>query len=113
MSDNRTTKSSANNDDRLSKILKDELPGASSDEWFFRKVMNRLPDRKPRPRTSVAERIFYLLGVIVLFSGWGYNLIHTLHHGLTPTSLIIAAIVPVVALFCLCIIFMPALRRTI
>ncbi|MEF9924633.1 MAG: hypothetical protein RR854_08695 [Muribaculaceae bacterium] len=35
-----------NNDTYLKEYLKKELPQAGKDEWFTRKVMNRLPDKK-------------------------------------------------------------------
>ena len=34
-------------DNELRRMLQQELPEAGSDEWFTRKVMNRLPEKQP------------------------------------------------------------------
>lgn len=51
--------------DRLSSLLKEELPGARRDEWFTRKVLNRLP-----PRANPGRRLEQWV-IALIFVGLG------------------------------------------
>ncbi len=56
-------------DNELRRMLQQELPEAGSDEWFTRKVMNRLPEKQPSS-VSWIERLGFLMAGIVLIVLW-------------------------------------------
>lgn len=56
-------------DQEMRRRFKDELPVAGGDEWFTRKVMNRLPDKRPSS-VSWIERLGFLIAGIVLAVLW-------------------------------------------
>lgn len=97
----------------LKETLQAKLPQAPTDEWFTRKVMNRLPEKKPTSPVSVPEKICYGLGVILLLAAWIYSIIFTRTNGITSTTLAMAAILPMVTFFCIGIFVIPAIRRAV
>ena len=97
----------------IGKLLKQELPQAPADEWFTRKVMNRLPEKRNGNRTSMPEKICYILGILTLIATWIYAIIFTGNNGLTQSSLVMAVTLPVVTLFCITIFALPAIRRNL
>lgn len=100
-------------DDALRKLFAESLPEAPKDEWFTRKVMNRLPDKPARRKQSIMERVCYAIGILGLLSGWGYAASYTLTNGLTANMLIIAAVLPLITLFCISIFAIPAIKRAL
>jgi len=56
-------------DRMLRERLKSELPQAGRDEWFTRKVMNRLPD-KQLSSMSWIEKLGFLIAGVVLVVMW-------------------------------------------
>ena len=61
-------------DNSLKSIIRDELPDAPADEWFTRKVMNRLPETRQRAKVSLPERICYISGAFLLVAAWIYSI---------------------------------------
>ncbi len=88
-------------DNSLKSIIRDELPDAPADEWFTRKVMNRLPETRQRAKVSLPERICYI------------SIMFATTNGFTRTTITIAAVLPVVTLFCISIFAVPAIKRAI
>ncbi len=60
-------------DARLRELLDRSLPQAPRDEWFVRKVMNRLPQREAPMHTRV-ENLSYIIAVLLLvgYAVWFY-----------------------------------------
>lgn len=56
-------------DDKLSSLLKNELPEAPYNPWFTRKVLNRLPDRKKRIAANIEIWVCIVAAVITLVFG--------------------------------------------
>lgn len=56
-------------DASLRQLFKEELPRERKDEWFVKKTLNRLPEKR-RPTFSRPEIISYVLSVLMLISGW-------------------------------------------
>lgn len=100
-------------DDALRKLFNESLPESPKDQWFTRKVMNRLPDKPVRRKQSIMERVCYAIGILGLLSGWGYAVSYTLTNGLTANMLIIAAVLPLITIFCISIFAIPAIRRAL
>ena len=98
-------------DSALHDMIQDNLPKAPADEWFTRKVMNRLPDKQAATSMGLPEKLCYIAGVLLLMTGWGYAIGYMLHNGLTMSALIVAAIFPIVALFGLFVFAVPAIKR--
>ena len=104
----------ANNIDKdLRQLMHDRLPDAPADPWFVRKVMNRLPDKPVRRKKSLAEVLCYIFGILGIFAAGGYSLHTTLTEGLTVQTVVTAAILMLLTLFCIGIFAFPALRRSL
>ncbi len=100
-------------DKRLKKILATELPQAPENKWFLRKVMNRLPNKKQTGRLGTAQKACYLTATLLLVGGWCASLFYTLKYGLTANTLIMAAIIPAIAIMCIGIMGIPAIKRAL
>lgn len=59
----------SDNDAELRRMIRQELPAASNDPLFTRKVMNRLPEKRPS-LVSWIERLGFLLAAVVLVVLW-------------------------------------------
>ena len=57
-------------DIEISRRLKQSLPEAGHNEWFTRKVLNRLPEKQKHSRAWV-EPSLYFAGLFLCFIGWG------------------------------------------
>lgn len=86
---------------------------AAANPWFTPRVMNRLPEAQPRHRCPLAEIVCYLLGCFGLLGGWGYAVISILGGNITYTTLGMAVLLPLVGLFCLCVLSAPVIRRAL
>ena len=62
-------------DIKIKEYLKRELPQAPGNPWFTRKVMNRLPEKKPT-LVSWIENAGFLVATVLLGFFW-YDLIST------------------------------------
>lgn len=56
-------------DNDIKRLLQEGLPQAPRSEWFTRKVMNRLPERR-RPSYSWIEYISYAIALIIYIGAW-------------------------------------------
>lgn len=105
--------SGQSHDRQLKNLIKEELPQAPADEWFANKVMNRLPEKRHRFHTSLPEKICYGMGAVFLIAAWVYSIIFTNANGITPISITMAAVLPVLTLFCIGIFAIPAIKRAL
>lgn len=56
-------------DDELRSLFKTQLPKERRDEWFVKKTMNRLPERR-RSTFSKPEVVSYIVSALILVSAW-------------------------------------------
>lgn len=110
---NYRKKTSSESADDIRNLFHSELPPAPADEWFTKKVMNRLPEKRYRTPLSLPEKLCYIIGIFMLIAGWGSSFAFTMTHGLTATTLTIAAVLPVVTFVCICVFAIPAIRKSI
>lgn len=105
-------KSSDDNIDKsIRQLFHEELPRERRDEWFVKKVMNRLPNRR-KPTFSRPELISFVLSALMLLSGWiwlwrKFNL----EDALTYSSLAMAGALIVMTFGLLGLIVVPILQR--
>lgn len=100
-------------DAALRQAFKAQLPESPESPWFSRKVMNRLPEPTQQSGTSVMEIVCYVIAALGLIAAWGYAVHATVNHGLTPQTIALAGIVPLVSLFCIGLFAIPALKRSL
>lgn len=100
-------------DKRLRSEIKASLPAPADGEWFTRRLMNRLPERKQPMLPKVLQAACYALSVLLLIACWVYCMVDTAHNGLTSMSLMTAALIPAVALVCLSVFGVQAMRRAV
>ena len=60
-------------DKELARLLKEQLPEAGRNEWFTRKVMNRLPEKQQRSFGWLLPLAF-AVSIILCLAGWAYFL---------------------------------------
>ena len=60
-------------DRHISEVMKQQLPDAPVDQWFIKKTMNRLPEKRKRMH-STAEIISYTLSIMIIIAGWIWQL---------------------------------------
>lgn len=60
-------------DKELARLLKEQLPEAGRNEWFTRKVMNRLPEKQQRSFGWLLQ-VAFALSIILCLAGWAYFL---------------------------------------
>lgn len=107
------TISEQSRDRQLKSLIKEELPHAPSDEWFANKVMNRLPEKRHGFHASLPEKICYGMGAVFLIAAWVYSITFTNANGITPISITMAVVLPVLTLFCIGIFAIPAIKRAL
>lgn len=100
-------------DSELKEILSDNLPQAPKDEWFTRKVMNRLPDKPQKSAMGFAEKSCYFLGTLLLIGTWSYYMTNAIKNSITIDTLIAAVTVPLIAFICIAIYAIPAIKRAL
>lgn len=100
-------------DAALRQAFKVQLPESPESPWFSRKVMNRLPEPTQQSGTSIMEIVCYVIAALGLIAAWGYAVHATVNHGLTPQTIALAGIVPLVSLFCIGLFAIPALKRSL
>jgi len=100
-------------DRKLKEILDTSLPEAPENGWFTRRVMNRLPEKKRNAPMSIAEKCCYLMGWAGFVGAWIFSVIYTLNNGLSMTTFILAAILPVITLVCVGTLVFPAIRKAL
>ena len=60
-------------DKELARLLKEQLPEAGRNEWFTRKVMNRLPEKQQRSFGWLLQ-VAFTVSIILCLAGWAYFL---------------------------------------
>lgn len=66
-------------DIKLRELLNNKLPQAPQNDWFVKKVMNRIPEKR-RGSISIIEIIGYATAILVIFGveiSIGYNIATT------------------------------------
>ncbi len=98
-------------DETLGRLLKEQVSEAPQNEWFVRKVMNRLPEKR-QSVFSKAEIFSFAIVSVILIAFWGIQVVR-----LTTSDVItVTDLVGVFALFLcsvsfLCYIAYPVLKR--
>ena len=73
-----------NSDDKkISELLQKELPEAGKDQWFTKRVLNRLPPYKPR--YSIGEKVLTTLCCLILLVGL---ILESVHIATSPVLLV-------------------------
>lgn len=103
--------SEAELDRKISDLLRKELPQASGNPWFTRRVMNRLPEQSRWARISIWQWICYLLGGIGFIAAIVMTANHLTATGYTETMLITIVTLSLLTLFCGGILLIPQLIR--
>lgn len=104
-------KNTDNIDESLRILLKRDLPKERNDEWFVRKVMNRLPEKR-NPTFSRPELISFILSALILISGWLWLWNRfTTEESLTYSSLAMGGTLIVMTFGLLGAVAYPILRR--
>ena len=80
-------------DKELARLLKEQLPEAGRNEWFTRKVMNRLPEKQQRSFGWLLPLAF-TVSIILCLVGWVYFL-----HNLNLEIIIEREVVTIATLF--------------
>lgn len=109
---NRTDISETTLDRQIRTELQKTLPAPSDGEWFNRRLMNRLPDRRRRLIPTILQTACYILAGIILLGSWVYCVVDVAHNGLSPITLLTAALIPAMAFACLAVIAFQAVRHT-
>ena len=90
-----------NTDDmELSRLLKEQLPEAGRNEWFTRKVMNRLPEKQQRSFGWLLPLAF-TVSIILCLVGWVYFL-----HNLNLEIILVRDVVTLATLFATTVVVM-------
>ena len=100
-------------DRRIAAQLRNSLPQAPENEWFTRRVMNRLPEKRHNRLAVLVQWICYLLSLAALGIGAWLTIDNILIHGLSTSSLVFLAIIPLLAIFCTGMMAAPAVRKVI
>ena len=83
-----------NNDDiELARMLKEQLPEAGRNEWFTRKVMNRLPEKQHRNLHWLLT-VAFVAAFVLCLGGWAYFL-----HNLNWQVILVHDVVTLASLF--------------
>ncbi len=97
-------------DEHLRELLHKELPMERRDQWFTRKVMNRLPE-KERPLFSTVEKVTFVVVALALAVGWGWLWRQMQVEWLSTVVIVEIAAVVLATLAWLGYLIVPALRR--
>lgn len=97
-------------DGRLRALLQNELPRERRDEWFTRKVMNRLPE-KERPLFSTVEKVTFAVTALLLAGGWIWLYGQVKEAAVSQAVLVETAAVVLATLTWLGYLIVPALKR--
>lgn len=97
-------------DSPLREIIKRDLPEASHNPWFTKKVMNRLPQRKNNT-ASVIEHAGFIIAAIILGLYWCMLVSNTAQSDAIVMKDIIHYVILVTMTFCLAIGFLVSLLQ--
>ena len=87
-------------DKELARLLKEQLPEAGRNEWFTRKVMNRLPEKQQRSFGWLLPLAF-TVSIILCLVGWVYFL-----HNLNLEIILVRDVVTLATLFATTVVVM-------
>lgn len=87
-------------DKELARLLKEQLPEAGRNEWFTRKVMNRLPEKQQRSFGWLLQ-VAFALSIILCLAGWVYFL-----HNLNLEIILVRDVVTLATLFATTVVVM-------
>lgn len=93
--------------------LQTYLPDVADGEWFTRRLINRLPEKRRSRLPGVLQWVCYGMSAILLFATWSWCIADIARHGLSATSLILAAVIPAVVIFCMSVFAVQAVRRSV
>ena len=100
-------------DIKLRDILRNELPQAPQNDWFVKKVMNRLPEKR-RGSISIIEIIGYATAIFIILGieiGIGYNIATT--GSITLSNIVWLMALNITLITVVIAIFTPHFRRNI
>ncbi len=97
-------------DECLRELLQKELPKERSDQWFTRKVMNRLPE-KERPLFSTVEKATFVVTALLLAGGWTWLWGEIKEAAISQAMLVETAAAVLATLTWLGYLIIPALKR--
>jgi len=98
-------------DSMIARRLQAGLPQAPENEWFTRRVMNRLPEKRYNRGARLIQWLCYLISFGALGTGAWLTVDYILDNGITMGSLIFLALIPVLAIFCTGVMAAPAVRK--
>lgn len=98
-------------DDKLKELLNKELPQARENQWFTRRVMNRLPDRSRWASMSIWQGICYALGAIALLVGIYFSGHMVVESGFNLFSITALLTISLLVTVCGAILTVPSLMR--
>ena len=104
---------SSQEDIRIRERLQASLPDVADGEWFTRRLMNRLPEKRRSRLPGVLQWACYGASAILLLTTWAYCMADIARHGLSATSLTLAAVIPAVVIFCMSVFAVQAVRRSV
>lgn len=87
-------------DKELARLLKEQLPEAGRNEWFTRKVMNRLPEKQQRSFGWLLQ-VAFTVSIILCLVGWVYFL-----HNLNLEIILVRDVVTLATLFATTVVVM-------
>lgn len=100
-----------NTDRMIARRLQSGLPQAPENEWFTRRVMNCLPEKRHNRAAILVQWICYLLSLGALGTGAWLTIDNIIVNGVSVISLVFLALIPVLAIFCTGVMAAPAVRK--
>lgn len=101
-----------NSDDiKIAELLKKEVPNCPENEWFVKKVMNRLPEKRPSFFSRAEVFSFVAAGLVLLVCWILHFLSFTGSDAITLGDLVYPTILSVLTLTLICYITYPLLKK--
>lgn len=98
-------------DDGLRVLLRNRLPQANENQWFTRRVMNRLPPQSRWSRISLWQWICYLLGFVGFIGAAYWSGQWMVHTEISFTTILTVGFLSLLAITTAGIIMVPSLVR--
>lgn len=96
---------------RIAEMLRSQLPDARENQWFTRRVVNRLPEKKHYGRLSLIQLICYLAGVSAFIVAVIYSGRMLVSSQFSLISILSILSVSMLIMICGAVILTPALVR--
>ena len=101
-----------NSDDiKIAELLKKEVPNCPENEWFVKKVLNRLPEKRPSFFSRAEIFSFAAAGPVLLVCWILHFLSFTSLETITLGDLVYPTILSVLTLTLICYITYPLLKK--